>query len=77
MFTQAQLTAFWTDANQIRLPEDVVALIEDDGIVDLESLMDFYEHNLLPIQKSINSDDDLNHFGERSFLKLVTACHAI
>ena len=77
MPTQAQLMAFWTDANHIGLPEDVVASIEDDGVDDLESLVDFYERNLRPIQKRINRDDELNHFGERSFLKLVTACHAV
>ena len=51
MPTQAQLMAFWTDANQIGLPEDVVVSIEDDGVDDLESLVDCYEHNLRPIQK--------------------------
>ena len=54
MFTQAQLMAFWTDANQIGLPKDVVALVKDDCIVDLQSLVDFYEHNLRPKQKKVD-----------------------
>ena len=54
MLTQAQLMAFWTDANQIGFRKDVAVSIKDDGIVDLESLVDFYDHNLRPIQKRVN-----------------------
>ena len=76
VFTAAQTAAFWTAANQIALDENVVDSMANDGITDIDSLVDFYEENLRPIQKRIYRDNDLGHFGERSFMRLATACHA-
>jgi hypothetical protein len=77
VWTQQQTTAFWEGANQMALPTNVVESIANDGITSIDSLADFYEANLRTIQKRVNRDDTLGHFGELSFMRLATACHAV
>ena len=76
-WTAAQSTAFWTNAEQMGLPADVVESIANDGITDVDSLVNYYETNLRPIQKRVNRDNTIGHFGELSFMRILTACHAV
>ena len=50
VWTGAQTTAFWSGANQLNIPANVVRLIAKDGTTDIDSLENFYEENLWPVQ---------------------------
>ena len=77
VWTAVQTRAFWSGANQLNIPANVVTSIANDGITDIDSLEDFYEENLRLIQKRAIQDDTLDHFGELLFMRLATACHVV
>ena len=77
VWTAAQTAAFWSGANQMNIPVNVLQSFANDGITDIDSLENSYEENLWPIQKRVNRDATLGHFGELSFMRLTTACHAV
>lgn len=77
MLTPAALTNFYTQASQMGLDAAIVPELTNDGMRNIDTFDAYHLEDLINIQKRINRDPALPHFGQHSLMRLATACDAV
>jgi len=72
----AAMTAFWEQEVQMRIVQDIRDQLELDGLTTFESFADYTKDDLSAMRKRISYIQDIPHFGQDSFKRLVIAFEA-
>ncbi|CAJ1938477.1 unnamed protein product [Cylindrotheca closterium] len=72
----AAMTAFWEQEVQMRIVQDIRDQLELDGLTTFESFANYTKDDLSAMRKRISYIQNIPHFGQDSFKRLVIAFEA-